>query len=164
MAHFDVVASKRFRGQLDLNNGSIAGFVKLTATKAIPEGDSGKSILVGPAAAGLGANATATLPAATDGLFFKFIYAGNAADAQNFLIDTGSDTNFFLGGLAHYDSAADDVNGIPDLVFGDGDSNSVLTITTPTAGTVVECYCDGTNWFLSGNVVSATAPSFADQS
>jgi hypothetical protein len=29
---------------------------------------------------------------------------------------------------------------------------------------MVEMYCDGTNWFVTGHVASATAPAFGDAS
>ena len=164
MGHFDTLQATRFIGKLDLaQNSSITGFVKLSATGSVRKEDSGVTHLVGAAAAGLAADATFSLPAAENGLYYKFVYAGNAADGHDFALDTGSDTNFFIGGLAHFDSDTDDTNGIPDAVFGDGDSNSIVTVLTPSAGTVIECYCDGTNWILWGNVVSASDPTFGDQ-
>ena len=163
MGHFDELHAVKFMGQLDLDNSSLKGISKFTATASITAADSGKTFLVGPAAAGLAADAVATLPSAAEGLYYRFIYVGNAADAADLQLNTGSDTNFFLGGLAHYDTDTDDSDGIPDAVFGDGNSNSKVNILTPSAGTVVECYCDGTNWFLWGDVVSASAPTFADQ-
>ena len=49
--------------------------------------------------------------------------------------------------------------------FSDNGSNSIVNILTPNVGTWVEVYCDGTNWFLTGCVNSATntAVTFADQ-
>jgi len=162
MGHFDELHAVKFMGQLDLDNSSLKGITKFTATADISAADSGKTFLVGPAAAGLAADAVATLPSAAEGLYYRFIYAGNAADAADLQLNTGSDTNFFIGGLVFNDTT-DDTENEPVPTFGDGDSNSKVNILTPNAGTVVECYCDGTNWFLWGSVVSASAPTFADQ-
>ncbi|WP_027854697.1 hypothetical protein [Marinobacterium litorale] len=111
----------------------------------------------------LTASCTISLPAAAVGLEYEFIYKGVAADAQNWVIDTGSDTNFFLGGLAHLDTDAGSGGDEVVPIAGDGDSNSKLTVVTPDVGTRIKAICDGTNWVLSGYVVSATVPSFADQ-
>jgi len=163
MGHIDELLVTKIGGQLDLKNSSLKGITTLTATASILAADSGKTLLVGPAAAGLAADSVATLPTAEEGLYYRFIYAGNAADGHDLQLNTGSDTNFFIGGIAHYDTDTDDTNGIPDAVFPDGDSNSKLNVLTPSAGSVVECYCDGTNWILWGQVCSASAPTFADQ-
>lgn len=111
----------------------------------------------------LTATCTITLPTPASGLDFEFLYRGIAADAQNWVINTGSDTNYFVGGLVHLD--ADSGTGADEIVpiAGDGNSNSKLTIVTPNVGTRVRAICDGTLWILTGSVVSATVPSFADQ-
>lgn len=113
----------------------------------------------------LTADITITLPAAAAGLVYRFMYAGAAADAQDWLITTGSDTNFYKGGVLHLDAdaGAGADEGIP--VRSDGNSNSKLTVLTPDVGTSVELYCDGTHWLVNGMVVSASASAaaFADQ-
>lgn len=109
------------------------------------------------------ASCTLALPTAASGLEYEFYYKGVAADAQNWVINTGSDTNFFLGGLVHLDADAGDAGDEVVPIAGDGNSNSKLTVVTPNVGTRVKVICDGTNWILSGFVVSATVPSFADQ-
>ena len=103
---------------------------------------------------------TATLPAPKAGMWFEFAYAGVAADAQNFVISTGSDTNYFIGGLQFIDNDTDVVAPIAP----DGNSNSKLTVVTPDVGTRFRVEsANGTTWNLSGFVGSATIPSFADQ-
>ena len=106
---------------------------------------------------------TITLPTAAAGLEYAFYYKGVAADGQNWVINTGSNTNFFLGGLAHLDTDAGAAGDEVVPIAGDGNSNSKLTVVTPDVGTWVKVICDGTNWILSGYAVSATVPSFADQ-
>lgn len=108
----------------------------------------------------LTADITITLPTPKAGLWFEFRYIGDAADAQDWLIDTTSDTYYFKGGLVFLDQDGDAIAPID----GDGNSNSKLTILTPEPGTTVRVECaNGTNWNLSGYVLSATIPSFADQ-
>jgi hypothetical protein len=103
---------------------------------------------------------TATLPAPKAGLWFQFAYSGVAADAQNFVISTGSDTNYFVGGLTFIDHDTD----VVAPVFPDGNSNSKLTLVTPAAGTVLRIEsANGTTWIVSGFAASATVPTFADQ-
>lgn len=111
----------------------------------------------------LTASCTVTLPAAAAGLEYTFIGKGVAADAQNWIFDTGSATNFYLGGLAFADTdagaAADEIHA---GVFPNGNSNDIMTIVTPGAGTRIHLVCDGTNWIVNGQVYSATVPTFAD--
>lgn len=109
--------------------------------------------------ADLSADCTFTLPSPKAGLWFEFAYAGVAADASNWIITTGSNTNYFIGGLVFLDS--DDA---VSPIAGNGSSNSKVTIVTPAPGTrfMVESI-NGTTWCLSGFAHSATIPSFADQ-
>lgn len=111
----------------------------------------------------LTATCTITLPTPASGLDFEFIYGGVAADAQNWVIDSGSNTNCFTGGLVHLDTDAGDAGDEVVPIAGNGSSNSKLTIVTPTVGTRVRCISNGTLWILNGQAVSATVPSFADQ-
>ena len=107
---------------------------------------------------------TITLPTPQTGLWFEFAYVGAAADAQNWVITTGSDTNYYKGGVVHMD--ADSGTGADELVpvRSDGNSNSKLTVVTPDVGTRIRIECaDGVTWNVVGNVVSATVPTMADQ-
>ena len=142
-----------------------AGAVKGTATDSLTAAQNGRTIIVGPLAAGLAGDSIFSLPAAANGLHFRFTYVGGAADAEDFQIRTGSDTNFLIGGVAHFDTDSDDTDGIPDVVYSNNSSNSRVNFLTPQAGTWAEVYCDGTNWFLNGQCVSATnaAVTFANE-
>jgi len=103
---------------------------------------------------------TATLPPPKAGLWFEFVYAGLAADAQNFVISSGSDTNYFVGGLTFIDHDTDVVAPVNP----DGNSNSKLTLVTPASGTIIRVEStNGTTWTVSGFAASATVPAFADQ-
>ena len=102
---------------------------------------------------------TATLPSPKAGMWFEFAYSGLAADAQDFVLSSGSNTNFFAGGLVHLDS-----DNEVSPIAGNGSSNSKLTCVTPAPGTRFRAEStNGTTWTLSGFVQSATIPSFADQ-
>ncbi len=111
----------------------------------------------------LGQDIVITLPTPASGLEYPFIYKGIAADASKWTFDTGSDTNYFLGGLAHLDANAGSAGDEVVPIAGDGNSNSKLDILLPNVGTRVNMICDGTLWLLSGAVVSDTIPAFADQ-
>lgn len=111
----------------------------------------------------LTADITISLPTVEAGLSYEFWYGGAASDAQDWLIDTGSDTNYFIGGVTHLDDDAGSAGDEVVPVYADGNSNSKLTVLTPDTGTRVVLVCDGTNWYLNGFVVSSGAPSFADQ-
>lgn len=110
------------------------------------------------------ADRTITMPAEAAGLSYEFIAQINAADGHDWIFDTGSNTNYFVGGVVHLDtdattSAAEVVNVLPD-----GNSNSKLQINLPSGGTRIRFDChDGVLWTVSGFAVSATAPAFADQ-
>ena len=108
----------------------------------------------------LTSSCTITLPSPKAGMWFEFVYAGVAADAQNFVISTGSDTNYFIGGVQFIDNDTDVVAPVQP----DGNSNSKLTVVTPDVGTRIRVEsANGTLWILSGFVGSATVPTFADQ-
>jgi hypothetical protein len=102
---------------------------------------------------------TYTLPAPVAGQSFTFVYGGGAADATDFIINTGSNTNYFIGGVAFHDT--DD--GAVSVLFSDGNSNSKLQVNVSAAAQITVLAKDGTNWQVWGTVVGATAPAFADQ-
>jgi len=106
---------------------------------------------------------TYTLPSPSAGLHFTFVYGGGAADATDFIIDTGSDTNYFIGGVTHFDSDAGSGGDEVVPVYSDGDSNSKFQANVPGGAEVHVLGIDSTNWQIWGYVVSATAPTFANQ-
>ena len=118
--------------------------------------NSGKIHLV----ANVSADRTFTLPAVDPGLYYEFWSTMEAADGHDWLIVTGSDTNFYKGGVIFLDS---DVGGAASEVIlsaPNGTDDATIQINLPSVGTCVKMYCDGTNWFLSGVVFSTTAPTF----
>lgn len=106
---------------------------------------------------------TLALPTAASGLEYVFIGKAVAADAENWIFDTGSAAAFYLGGVSFLDNdagaGADEVHA---GVYPNGSTNDILTVVTPAAGTRIHLLCDGTNWIVNGIVVSATVPTFSD--
>jgi hypothetical protein len=150
------MANTTFSGPVISTNGFQATPVVLTdADVSLTRIDNGGRVNVIPAVA---ANRTITLPTPVAGTQFTFIYGGAAEETENVIFDTGSDTNFFIGGVQHLDTNADNVS-----VYSDGNSNSILTLIDFGIIEINILAKDDTNWYVWGNVISATAPTFADQ-
>ena len=115
---------------------------------------SGRLIVV-PA---ISANRTITLPSPVAGAHFKFIYGGAAEETENLIFDTGADANYFIGGVVHDDSDADDVT-----IYADGNSNSTLTLTDFGGMEINILAKDSTNWLIWGFSQGVDAPAFGDQ-
>ena len=103
-------------------------------------------------------NRTLTLPSPTAGVWFRIIYGGAAEEAENLIFDTGSDTNYFIGGVIHLGSNADNVS-----VYADGNSNSILTLTDFGLFEINILAKDSTNWIIWGYQEGADVPAFSDQ-
>ena len=115
---------------------------------------SGRTLVV-PA---ITANRTITLPAPVAGSHFKFIYGGAAEEAENLIIITPGNSNYFIGGIVHADSNADNVS-----VYSDGNSNSTLTLTDFGCFEVNILAKDSNNWLIWGYAEGVDPPAFADQ-
>ena len=115
---------------------------------------SGRTLVV-PA---LAANRTITLPAPVAGQSYKLIYGGAAEEAENLILLTPGNSNFFLGGIVHLDSNADNVS-----VYSDGNSNSSLTLTDFGLFEINILAKDSTNYYIWGYQEGADVPAFADQ-
>jgi hypothetical protein len=109
----------------------------------------------------LTADCTFTLPPAEDGLSFKFVYVGAAADAHAWVIDTAATDELYKGGVVFHDHNIGGA-GIEVLaVYADFSNDDKLTIDLPEVGTEVTFTSDGSSWLTSGQVISDTAPVFA---
>lgn len=136
------------------------GLVELSdADASIAAAASGKPHVV----ANVSADRTFTLPTPVAGLVYEFYPKLNAADGHDWIFTTGSDTNYFVGGVMHLDTDSDGAGDELVLVAPDGNSNSKLQVNLPQPGTMLKFMCDGTLWVVAGVVCSATAPAFADQ-
>lgn len=109
----------------------------------------------------LTADCTFTLPAAEDGLYYELLYTGTAADAQDWIINTAATTSLFYGGLIHADTDAGAAGDEIVVVDADQSDDDTMTILTPEAGTRLVMVSNGTHWYVSGIVASATVPTFA---
>ena len=105
-----------------------------------------------------GQDNTYTLPAPIAGSVFRFVYAGGAADATDAIIITPGNTNFYIGGITHLDTNADNVT-----VFSNGSSNSSVQLNVPQAFDITIMGLNTTNYQIFGTVTSTTVPAFADQ-
>lgn len=109
------------------------------------------------------ANCTLALPAVATGLEYTFIGKAVAADAQNWIFQSASATNYFVGGVSFADTdAGAGADEIHAGIWSNGSTNDFLTVVTPGAGTIIYMICDGTNWIVNGQVFSATVPAFSD--
>ena len=115
---------------------------------------SGRTLVV-PA---LAANRTITLPAPVAGQSYKLIYGGAAEEAENLILLTPGNTNFFIGFVVHLYSNADNVS-----VYSNGSSNSSLTLTDFGVFEINVVAKDSTNYYIWGYQEGADVPAFADQ-
>ncbi len=115
--------------------------------------DSGKVLLMPDSTT----NVTLTLPSPVDGLNYEIWYVGAAADAEDWVLQTTGNANYFVGGLEHQD---DDGNLIA-TVYANQTGEDTLTLDKPQAGTKVNVHCDGTLWYMYGRSVSDTIPAFS---
>lgn len=104
------------------------------------------------------ASITLNLPTIAAGLSYKFIMGGVATEVQNWVI-VATTPSFYNGGVVWLDSDNAGDNVAP--VYGNGSSHLTLTVVTPEAGTAIEIYSNGTEWFVHGTVNSATTPAFS---
>lgn len=109
----------------------------------------------------LTADCTFTLPTAENGLGFELWYTGTAADAQDWIVNTASTATLFIGGLVHLDTDANSAGDEVVVVDADASDDDTMTILTPEAGTRVALISDGSSWYVTGYVASATVPTFA---
>ncbi len=100
---------------------------------------------------------TLNLPVIAAGLSYKFIMGGVATEAQNWVI-VATTPSFLNGGVAWTD--LNDTESNLAVVYGNGSSHLTLTVTTPAAGTEIEIYSNGTEWFVHGTVISDSTPAF----
>lgn len=128
-----------------------------SATITISEHDSGRIHIMPD----LTADATITLPAAFAGATYEFLYSGTAADAHDWTINAAATTELFKGGVVHLDTDAGSAGDEVVPVDADAVDDDTLTVNVPFVGTHVKLVSDGSYWYVTGQVVSATAPAFS---
>lgn len=149
-------------GAITLNSGSTLTasggivqapvFVADATPYAVLAADSGKPHIILEQANTI----TLNLPVIAAGLSYKFFMGGVATEAQNWVI-VATTPSFYNGGISWIDTNA---VASPLPVYGNGTSHLTLTVNIPGAGTVIEIYSNGTEWFVNGTVISDTVPAF----
>jgi len=116
----------------------------ISGSKTIESAETGELYLVSAAA-------SVTLPAVQDGAYFKFILTADITSATALVITAAGSAK--LGGLI---IATQTTNVRETLQAATGANNTILTIGSTAnkvlAGSSVECYCDGTNWHVTGTI------------
>lgn len=97
------------------------------------------------------------LPVIAAGLSYKFVMGGVATEAQNWVF-VATTPSFYNGGIAWTD--LNDTESNVAVVYANGTSHLTLTVTTPAAGTEIEVYSNGTEWFVHSSVISDSTPAF----
>lgn len=158
----DIKLTPKGAGRVQIGAG-ISGAAPVVITDATPyavlASNSGKLHVIPD----MTQDTSITLPTEAAGLHYEFIYGGAAAESHDHTITSEADLNFFVGGLAFLDTNAGPGAAEALVVRADGNSNSKLTLNNVDCGTRVILWCDGTRWYVTGTVVSDTAPAFADQ-
>jgi len=132
------------------------GIVSLgDANASILAANSGKAHLI----ANVSADRTFTLPAVAAGLRYKFVAEVGAADGHDWIFVAAATADLFKGGLLMVDTDAGPATAA--AVVADQSDDDQLQVNLPQGGTVIEMYCDGTYWIVSGVVLSTAAAAFS---
>ena len=104
-----------------------------------------------------GGHITYNLPVvATAGQRFKFM----VSDFTGNLIVTCDGSETMVGGVVHIDGGDNGVYDSGTTAAAASTSSTSVTITAPYEGTFMEFISNGTNWYVSGVVVTDTSPAF----
>jgi hypothetical protein len=132
------------------------GIVSLgDANATILATNSGKTHLI----ANVSADRTFTLPAVAAGLRYKFVAEVGAADGHDWIFVANATADLFKGGVLMIDTDAGPATAA--AVVADQSNDDQLQVNLPQGGTVIEMYCDGTYWIVSGVVLSTAAAAFS---
>jgi len=118
------------------------------ANYTVSSADSGKIFTIST----LGADRTVTLPSAQSGLYYTFVNVSPATLTHDLNITT-PETNNMSGTVIN--TAA--LNAVDPFVY-----TTVTPLSfdsTSVIGDIMECYCDGVEWYVSG--ISGVAAGFA---
>ena len=121
----------------------------LSGAKTIGSAETGELYLVTAAS-------TVTLPAAQDGAYFKFVFGADVTSASALVILTSPVDTMMAGCIRiHVEGstgAATDFAAAAQAAT--GDNHDKLTIGDAAKivhpGSTVECFSDGTNWYVTG--------------
>ena len=114
----------------------------------------------------IGQNSTWTLPTpSAAGVYFHFIYHSTATEGQNVILTTTTTDGSvdFRGSIHHIIIDPDATATSAQLAaFGDGNSNDILTLATPSSIDLHFLSGGTDHWYVWGTVTSATKPVFSD--
>ena len=129
----------------------------VSGTKVIESAEAGELYLLTGAS-------TITLPAALDGSYFRFIVGDEFGNSATALVIQTSSSEALQGGviLHKHNTAVTQTNAAS------GDSATTITVNASSGasnkvveGTIIECYSDGTKWYLSGMILTEGTVSVA---
>lgn len=122
----------------------------VTATNVITAAESGKTFLLNSST-----EFVSTLPAPAAGLRFTFVVAA-APSGASYTVVTTSSANIIKGkALVVADAAGDSGTADDTVSFVDGQS---------VAGDMIECWSDGTSWFIRATTAVAAGITFTQAS
>lgn len=125
------------------------------ANATILESNSGKIHTI----ANVSADRTFTLPAVKVGLYYRFVAEVGAADGHDWIFAANNTADLFKGGVLMVDTDA--APATVAAVVADQSNDDQFQVNLPQGGTVIDMYCDGTYWVVSGVVMSTTAAAFS---
>ncbi len=123
------------------------------AAVSISAANSGKVHLVPD----LTADRIYTLPPNAAGLYYEFWSTRVDADGHDLQIVADNAADFYKGTLVWYDTNASPT--VFALLSPDGTSDHTLNLILPIAFKI-KMYCDGTNWFITGDVFADATPTW----
>jgi len=105
---------------------------------------------------------TYTLPAPVAGLRLHIVgFGALAADGHNVLIKTATqNTDYFHGAVLFHDTS--ETGQTTSVVWGDGNSNDIITIGTAEGFDLHFLGKDSTSWYIWGWIASETTPTIGD--
>lgn len=134
-----------------------------TAIDVLTEAANGNRTNVVPA---IGQNSSFSLATPSEaGVFYHFIYHSTATEGQNLILSTATTDGSvdFRGSINHIIIDPDaTVTNAQLAAFGDGNSNDILTIATPSSIDITFISGATDYWYVFGTVTSATKPVFSD--
>lgn len=130
---------------------STNGDADLTVTEALHAG----SVIM---QTDVSADRTYTLPTPSEGVVYRFLGqgSGSAADGHDVILQLGTATHNFDGMITHLDT-----DGNAAGVWANGGTHDKLQINVPAGYDITLIGKDGTTFYITGTVTSATVPAFS---
>ncbi len=135
-----VTGATTFTGGVTFSGAIVDNTEVVAATNVITAAESGKTFFLNVAT-----GFESTLPTAAAGLHFRFIVA--TAPTSNGYTITGTPADKIYGTVACSGAEAT-INGVTASAA----DNVILVHNEAKIGDLVEFFCDGTNWYVTGNV------------